>query len=176
VTIAPDSVRRILTVPASDQKTYLLDLRLTSATGQPLSINSYWLSSSMDDLDWAKTTWYITPVKSFADFTRLDSMPKIDVREMMTLKTVGNDAIATVTLKNETRLPAVFVHAELLNYWGDDLEEFLPVIWSDNYVTLMPGETRVLTARFPAAQLQAARKAGHVVKLWITGTNVNRNE
>jgi exo-1,4-beta-D-glucosaminidase len=28
------------------------------------------------------------------------------------------------------------------------MDEILPVLWEDNYVTLMPGESRTLTARY----------------------------
>ena len=51
----------------------------------------------------------------------------------------GNICRATVTLNNAGSIPAVMVR---LNLVGDDGEQILPVIYSDNYVHLMPGEVR----------------------------------
>jgi exo-1,4-beta-D-glucosaminidase len=36
-------------------------------------------------------------------------------------------------------------------------EEILPVLWQDNYISLLPGEKREITATYRAAELGAAK-------------------
>jgi exo-1,4-beta-D-glucosaminidase len=36
-------------------------------------------------------------------------------------------------------------------------EEILPVVWQDNYISLMPGEKRELTATYRASELGPAK-------------------
>jgi len=45
--------------------------------------------------------------------------------------------------------------------------EILPVLWDDNYIELMPGESREITARFLTAD---ALKGG--AQLNVTGWNI----
>jgi exo-1,4-beta-D-glucosaminidase len=45
----------------------------------------------------------------------------------------------------------------------------LPVLWQDNYVTLLPGEARELTASYAVRDLGAARAT-----LAVDGWNVTR--
>ncbi len=46
-----------------------------------------------------------------------------------------------LTLSNKGKYPAPFLR---LNLKGEDGEQILPVIYSDNYITLMPGDTRTI--------------------------------
>ena len=41
-------------------------------------------------------------------------------------------------------------------------EEALPVLWEDNYISLMPGETRELTATYRASELGGAKPSVEV--------------
>jgi exo-1,4-beta-D-glucosaminidase len=73
---------------------------------------------------------------------------------------------ATVTLSNSTSAIAFFIRLQVT---GKDGEEALPVIWEDNYVTLLPGETRRLSASYRVRDL-----GGGAPTLVLTGWNVNR--
>jgi hypothetical protein len=53
---------------------------------------------------------------------------------------------ALVTLRNPGASLAFFVRLRVLK--SPDGEQILPSMWSDNYVSLLPGETRTLTARW----------------------------
>jgi exo-1,4-beta-D-glucosaminidase len=46
-------------------------------------------------------------------------------------------------------------------------EEILPVVWQDNYISLLPGEKREITATYRASELGAAKAA-----VEISGWNV----
>jgi len=162
---AAGGIRKALELPPLSGSTPIsfLDLRLTSADGQALATNSYWLSSKPDVLDQAGTTWYATPNKSFADFTALSRLPKADVQ--MAVKTLpGKVWEAEVTLTNPTAHLAFFLELTAVKASG---EVILPVLWDDNHLSLLPGERRTLRVRLPAAEL-----SGTAPRITLQGWNV----
>ncbi len=150
----------VLPEPRGVSGAYFADLRLTAADGRALSTNFYWLSTTPDVLA-DTSTWYMTPVKSFADYTALRRMPASTVRVAAAF-TSGH---ARVTLTNTGKAVAFFLRLRVV---GGDGAEALPVLWDDNYISLMPGESRSLSASYRAADVHGAP---HVE---ITGWNVGR--
>ncbi|KAK5652038.1 hypothetical protein OQA88_10941 [Cercophora sp. LCS_1] len=116
-----------------------LRLILKSDAGVTLSRNVYWLAKSIDTLDWGKSDWYYTPVSRYSDFTALN---KLGTGNITVAATKREDGKITVTLENG-QTPAFFVSVNILDAQGQDV---LPITWTDNYVTLFPGETISLTA------------------------------
>ena len=72
------------------------------------------------------------------DYRALSTLPKPVLQQQVRMK--GEQA--DMTLKNVGKTPAVFLR---LNLKGEDNEQILPVVYTDNYVTLMPGEQRTIT-------------------------------
>jgi exo-1,4-beta-D-glucosaminidase len=170
IDIVPDTSRRVFMVPEpadTSTMTYFVDLRLTDAKGQPLSTNFYWLSRHPDVLS-DSSTWYMTPVKQYADYTALRTMPRATLGAKATFSggEKAGEQLARVTLHNPGKTLAFFVRLEVT---GKNGAEALPVRWSDNYVSLLPGETRVLTARYDRADL-----GGAAPKVVVSGWNVER--
>jgi len=62
----------------------------------------------------------------------------------------GEETVGTVTITNPTDQLAFFVrailHREAVQGETEGLE-VLPVFWSDNYMSLLPGETQTLDVR-----------------------------
>ncbi len=152
--------------PAGVSGAYFVDLRLTDSQGHVRSINFYWLSTRPDVLA-DTSTWYMTPVKSYADFTTLRSMPKasVEITAQFSRGAAAGTQEARVTLTNPGKSIAFFLRVQVR---GHDGEEALPVLWDDNYVSLLPGETRTLTARY---RTQDIHGPGAVV---VQGWNVSR--
>jgi hypothetical protein len=75
----------------------------------------------------------------------------------------GNGYRASVTLSNKSKVPAPFVR---LNLTGEDGEQILPVAYSDNYITLMPGEQKTINVTW---RKEDAR--GQQPRIEITGIN-----
>ena len=73
----------------------------------------------------------------------------------------------TITLTNTGQVPAVMLR---LNLKGDDGEQILPVIYSDNYLHLMPGESRTIDIEW---KNEDARGVKPIVE--ITGMNVPKS-
>jgi exo-1,4-beta-D-glucosaminidase len=162
-----DSTAKIFTLPdISDlSPTYFLALRLEDSTGKLVGSNFYWLSTKPETLDWAKTTWWMTPTASYADFTSLSQLPKVKLNESSRTENDGVRVVTRVTLSNPSKSLAFFVRLKIDR--GAKGEEVLPVIWEDNYISLLPGERREVTATYGAKVLGSAKPS-----LEVTGWNV----
>ncbi len=169
IDLPADSSMRVFVLPEPTGLTggsaYFVDLRLTTADNQPLSTNFYWLSTHPDVLA-DSSTWYMTPVKAYADLTALRSMPQAAVQATARFTSRAGTGQARVTLRNPGRSIAFFMRLQVIGRGG---EEALPVSWEDNYVTLLPGETRVVTANYRVRDL-----GGAPPQVLVTGWNVRR--
>ena len=165
VDAAPDSSTRVFALPemAGLSSTWFVSLTLAGAPGMEPSRNFYWLSTKPETLDWDKSDWYHTPTKTFADFTALNTMPEV----YLNVEARSQEGITTVRLRNPEHAIAFGVHVTVKK--GPDGEEVLPVLWQDNYLALLPGETRQVTATYNARDLG---KAPAFVE--VEGWNVKR--
>jgi exo-1,4-beta-D-glucosaminidase len=158
------SARPVLDLPALDPRMpiHFLSLKLRDAGGRLLSDNFHWLSARPDVLDYGKTTWFGTPLQSAADFTALNRLPPADV--VMTARFTPGEA--TVSLTNRSDHVAFFNELQLQR--SDTNVPVLPVLWDDNYVSLLPRETRTLKARF-----RPADAGGETLEVLLQGWNLN---
>ncbi|MFJ9116949.1 glycosyl hydrolase 2 galactose-binding domain-containing protein [Streptomyces sp. NPDC102394] len=169
VTVRGDGAHaRALTLPSSVSglaTTYLLRLTLTDSSGKEVSRNVYWLSTRPDTLDWAHTDWYYTPTTSYADLRGLASMARVPVSATASTVTSHGTSTTTVTLRNtgNDTTPSLLTDVHLVDAGGRPV---LPVRWSDNEVSLWPGESVTLTARCRTADLH-----GSAPRLRISGWN-----
>lgn len=187
IDVPPDSSQRALVLPdMSDlSSTYFLDLRLQSASGLA-SRNFYWLSTTLETLDWDRqnlisgdyhiSTW--TPTKNFADYSALNTLPKIDLDVTAKSQRAGGEGHTTVTVRNRTRSLGFGVrlkvsrppdvHVEPAEPEGPPDYELLPVRWEDNYFSVLPAETREVGVTYGTEHLGQLKP---VVE--VEGWNVN---
>lgn len=168
IDVAVDAPVKILDLPAFPGITpvYFLDLRLAGGDGAELARSFYWLSTKKDVLDLPASEWFVTPNKSYADFTALAALPPADVALKQRVEEAGDEKRIRLTLTNRSRVVAFFIELTLV---GDSSgETILPVLWDDNYVSLLPGERRELTAtmnrRAAAHETPLVRVSGWNVK------------
>jgi exo-1,4-beta-D-glucosaminidase len=157
-----------LTLPSSVSglaRTYLLRLVLTDADGKEVSRNVYWLSTEPDTLDWSNTTWYYTPTTRYADLKGLASMARVPVSATASTTSSGGTSTTTVTVRHTggDRTPSLLTDVHLVDAQGRPV---LPVRWSDNQVSLWPGESVTLTATYRTADLH-----GSVPSVRVSGWN-----
>ena len=164
INAAADSTNKVLSLPDIDglSSTYFVVLRLEDASGKLVGSNFYWLSSKPETLDWEKSNWYTTPTSSYADYTALSQLPKVklNVAQHTERKGSSEDAITHVVLENPSKSLAFFVRLKVDKGKGGD--EVLPVLWQDNYFSLLPGERREVTATYRARELGTAQAAVEV--------------
>jgi exo-1,4-beta-D-glucosaminidase len=122
--------------------TYFIDLKLKDSEGKVLGSNFYWLSTKEDILDWENTEWHYTPNKSYADLKGINSIPGSNVDVTHTVSDSGEKGEVEVHIKNVSDRIAFFIE---LNLRGERSgSSILPVYWEDNYVTILPGEERII--------------------------------
>jgi exo-1,4-beta-D-glucosaminidase len=167
VEVSADAVAKIITLPeiADLSPTYFVSLRISDSSGNLLGSNFYWLSSKQETLDWAKSTWWMTPTLSYADFTALAQLPKSKLQITDHSEREADNEITHINLVNSSKNLAFFVRLKVTK--GKGGEEILPVLWQDNYISLLPGEKREITATYRAADLGSAKPAVDV-KGWNT--------
>jgi exo-1,4-beta-D-glucosaminidase len=90
-------------------------------------------------------------VTQYADFTPLQTLSTVTSEVRATLRHEGAEDIATVTLTvpPSSKGMALFQHVTIKRSAGGD--PLVPILWSDNDVTLWPGESLTLSARFAAS-------------------------
>ena len=162
-----DSTAKIFTLPdvSGLSNTYFLVLRLEDSTGKQVGSNFYWLSTKPEVVDWAKSTWWMTPTASYADFTAISQLPKVKLKVTDRAEHKGEDSITHVMIENPNKSLAFFVRLKVVK--GTKGEEILPTVWEDNYVSLLPGEKREISASYRTSELGTATP-----KVEVSGWNV----
>jgi exo-1,4-beta-D-glucosaminidase len=169
INVTPDTVAVAFQVPAVPElsRTYFLALSAADATGKLLSNNFYWLSTTSDKLDWSAThdTVY-TPQIAYADLTGLQDLPRVSIRATVEAPGRLENGLASglLTLTNPGKAIAFMTHLRLV---GRNGQRIVPTLWEDNYISLLPGESRKLTFAYPA--LSSVSSSSQIV---IDGWNV----
>ena len=157
VDVPPDSSSKVMTVPelAGLSTAYFVRLRIEDAAGHLTSSNFYWLSTKPDVVEWANEHFYwYTPTLSFGDLSSLQGLPTLSLKTESRTEQQGEEERTSITLENPTNHLAFFVHLGIKK--GPQGEEVAPILWEDNYFSLMPGERREVAASYRKKDLEGA--------------------
>ena len=162
VDVDADGTAKCFALPAAGEfsDTYFLRLQLFDNGGNVKSINWYWLSKKGDVLNWKKSKWYMTPETSYTDYTGLKDMGKTALKVSYYTDKAADSTYHAVTIINTGKTVAFQVHLRALK--GKDGDDILPVIFSDNYIELAPGESRVIRCSY------ANKDAGGATPYFVT--------
>lgn len=154
--IESESSSLMLTLPTIPNltHTYFLDMRIIDNNNVEVGNNFYWLSTKKDILDYEAKfdDWaFHTPSKEYSDFNLLNSLPKVKLNKFTQFEIDEGKTKVITTLENNNESMAFFV--ELLLYDKND-ELILPVIWSDNYISLLPGEKRKIESYYYTEKIE----------------------
>jgi exo-1,4-beta-D-glucosaminidase len=158
VDVTEDSAAKVLFLPpiAGLSKTYFVRLSLYDGEGALASTNFYWLSTQPDISDWNHYVDHrYLAITTYADLTGLQDLPPAKVTVTWQSDDSGTDQVDRVVVRNPGSELAFFVHLTVLK--GKDGEDVAPVYWDDNYFSLMPGEERTISARYPKKLLGGAQ-------------------
>ena len=157
--------------------TYFLKLTLTDH-GRVVSRNVYWLSTKPDLVDFGRTLGEGSGAEfapgGYADLTGLQTLAPARVRTSARSERHGDEVVTTVTVRNVSDRPTVafLLRADVrrgtasgVPIAGDN--QVLPILWSENDLTLWPGESQTITARYSRSALRGA----HPV-VTVSGWNV----
>jgi len=159
--------------PDKLSRTYFLSLKLLDDKEIEISNNFYWLSTTQDIQGTKKEVrtekgWGILKAdpKSFADFSSLNNLPKVKVDAKYDVVKNGKESIVTVHLKNVGKHLAFQIHLALTK--GEHGDEISPTYWGDNYISILPGETKEISAQFSNDDLEESK-----LSLKIDGWNID---
>lgn len=142
---------------------YFLNLELRDEANKLISDNFYWLSPIDDVMDFDKSQWHYTPIKSFANLTALNSLPKSEIKfDYKIIAEEGKNKVE-VTIENVSDYLAFFIELKIVD--NKTNESVLPIFWSDNYLSLLPRESKKLSGSF------SGKVSKDNVKLLISGWN-----
>jgi hypothetical protein len=125
----------------------LVKLELKDHSGTPLSDNFYWLAGRKQD------------------YRHMGDIAAASVSVTAHTAAVRNgEAHTTITFVNTGTVPAIATKLTLVESAGG--KRVLPAYYSDNYVSILPGETKILDVAYP----QAAAQGG--LSVTVRGWNV----
>jgi Exo-beta-D-glucosaminidase Ig-fold domain/Glycosyl hydrolases family 2/Concanavalin A-like lectin/glucanases superfamily/Glycosyl hydrolases family 2, sugar binding domain/Glycosyl hydrolases family 2, TIM barrel domain len=135
--VAADSTSdafRLELAPLFSNGVLLIRLALLGSDGQPVSDNLYWLAESK------------------ATYRQLNHLRAVTLSTSLTYRQNGESVELYLHLENKGAVSALQSKLTLVDSRG---ERILPVYYSDNYVSLLPGETREVVIRYSRAQAEA---------------------
>lgn len=165
VSVASGTATPALYLPrqARDSRVFFVRCELIDAAGAVIGENVYWQSQQNDDVGDVNNDWaFDARQATWADMTPLNTLARapVEVSATRSAGPAGEHAV-DIRVRNPTTGVAFFERAEVLA--AADGDELLPVEYSDNYVTVFPGETVRLRAvvREPVEAPRWVRVAGY---------------
>ena len=137
-------------LPQNLSPLYFARLELRDAQGQIVSRNLYWEPNP----------------EQGDDLTPLNFLPTVKLDGTITRHDTSDHLGLEITLKNNGRAIALMAHLQLRRKSTGD--RVLPVFYSDNYISLAPGESRTVTIDAALADLK-----GDVPLVVLDGWNVD---
>ncbi|HUQ01842.1 MAG TPA: glycoside hydrolase family 2 protein, partial [Kofleriaceae bacterium] len=162
VFVEADGKAVVLELPPPEFAVRVVDLRLTDGGGREVSRNLYWLPKEPDVVDYEQANWLNAPTAKHADVSALRRLPVTS----LAVRASRDSGVVAATLTNVSDRLAFFVELRLVDATGADV---LPVLWSDNYVSLLPGDVVSVRATAPSG-----RALPQDVHLELRGVNVPR--
>ena len=117
-----------------------LSLALKNPEGEVVARNFYCIPVQNARHDWAHSDWWGIPILSYADLSFVSAMPKADVQ----ITSTPVDGGIRVTLVNTSD---VVSYQNILKATTADGELAAGPVWEDNFISLLPGETRTVFCR-----------------------------
>ena len=131
-TAAPSATTTVgpLDFPSKLSNVNFVKLDLKNAAGKLLSSNFYW-RANLEHPD---------------DLTDLNKLPTVTLSAQVERKDENGQAHITVTLRNPSHDIALMAHVQLHrhNHHQNSGDRVLPVFYDNNYVSLVPGESRTI--------------------------------
>jgi len=148
ITLEANSVKNIYTIDNSAKNTFLS--MIMKDKDNQLADNFYCLSSKEDKYDWDKTIWVGTPMIGYGDFKELTQLPATELK--VTIQPLNNKEGITVEIENPSETIALLAQFALCD---NNKEIIYPVFWSDNYLSILPGEKKTLTCKYDQSRLNS---------------------
>ncbi len=167
---SPDSAVSLLPLDSLENlsSTYFVNLRLFDSEKKQISTNFYWLSTQEETLDYEADLGefaFHTPSKQYANLKALSKLPNISLDVSYHIERKKGEQVSVVTLKNSNDCIAFLVHMKIMDKKSGEV--IVPVLWDDNFISLIPQEERTIRATF---------NVDTDVEIKVEGWNVDRTD
>ena len=154
VTAAPSAATDLgaIAFPDGLSAVHFVKLELRDSKGRLLSDNFYWRAAPGDE----------------DNFPALNTLPTVALDIQATRHDTGGQCRLDVVLRNPSKSIALMSHLQLRKARSG--QRVLPVFYSDNYLSLLPGDRKMLTVEAAASDL-----GGEAPLLAVDGWNVTVN-
>ena len=143
---------------------HFVELTLVQGS-KTISRNTYMRSLKTYEIPGFTRGSYHVPTYPEYDFSAIRSLPKVALRESTTVERKGDHWTLVTTVENATHTPALLVRLKAVG--ANSGQEILPAFYSDNYLTLLPGEVRIIHTT-----LNQADTRGEPPRIDVSGFNV----
>jgi hypothetical protein len=126
--------------PFLKENVALVKLELRDSAGKLVSDNFYWMGGTS------------------ADYRKLNKLGEAQVKASVRTAADGNEGRAKVVLENGGSTAAIELKLTLLE--ADGKTRVLPAYYSDNYVSLLPGEKKEIVVEYPKAAVKSQISVG----------------
>ena len=109
---------------------------------------------------------FINNAQSLLCKNNLDKLAKVELDYEYTFEKDAENGVVTLKVTNPSSTIAFFTFFDLIDSVNE--KPILPIFWSDNYITLLPGEERTYTAKYNLENAEGEKPVVQV-KAW----NVN---
>jgi hypothetical protein len=133
--------------------------------GKTVSENTYLRSLATYEVPGVSFGSYHIPAYPVFDFHAVRALPKVSLRSASTAERQDNRWVLWTVLENPSKSPALMVRLKAVRETSGD--RILPVLYEDNYLTLMPGEQRRIRT-----ELDEADTRGERPRIVVDGFNV----
>ncbi len=124
-----------------------LFLKASSSEGLLIAENEYFIPCEKDKYNWQESDWVGTPISRYASYRMLNELPTVNCET--SCREIAPHRYQ-VTVSNPSEQVAFMLRLAARNTDGDLL---CPAFWSDNHITLAPGETRSVTCDLTSTPL-----------------------
>jgi hypothetical protein len=136
--------------PKGLSSVHFVKLKLFDSSNNLVSDNFYWRETVQDN------------------FQALNTLLTVTLNIQATAQQIASNYLISVTLSNPAPVVALMTHLQLRQ--ASSGQRVLPVFYSDNYISLLPGEAKAITLQAATANLN-----GDAPLLAVDGWNVTVN-
>ena len=136
--------------PENLSKVHFMKAELFDAGGKLVTDNFYWHNRACNPAK-ADELRDDNKIVRYDDLKDLDTLPKVTLEAKAKSAVREGKTLVAVELRNPSKSVALMAHLQLRGMKSG--KRVLPTTYSDNYVSLLPGETKRIVAQCDTAQL-----------------------
>ncbi len=168
ISINENASNKVIDLPVLKDNSglFFINLELKDASNKLISDNFYWISSKQDSLDFENSEWFYTPMKSYADLKDINNLPAATIQYDEKYSSNGDEQNIEATIENTSDKIAFFIELKVVDEKTG--QSFLPIFWSDNYISLLPHAKKIIKGTFRVPS------DNEIPRLVVKGWNTNQ--